>query len=103
MVGTNGHTPPIMEYVIEFYMGIGKTTIAFLLISIIGVPIGKTYGLDHINMEVQQSKFIVLQFQSLSSSAFQLLDLLLVKSIEFIIIDGWKFYNYDWFSGFAIK
>jgi hypothetical protein len=39
----------------------------------------------------------------LSSSAFQLLDLLLVKSIEFIIIDGWKFYNYDWFSGFAIK
>jgi hypothetical protein len=88
MVGTNGLTPPIIEYMIEFHMGIGKVTIAFVLINIIGVPIGKTYGLDHINMEVQQLKFIVLQFQSLSSSASQLLDLLLVKSIEVIIIDG---------------
>jgi hypothetical protein len=83
MASVNGHTPPIVEYIIEFHMGIGKVTIAFVLISIIGVPIRKTYGLDHIN-----TKFIVFQFQLLSSSASQLLDLLLVKSIELIIIDG---------------
>jgi hypothetical protein len=46
MAGTNGRTPPIMEYVIKFHMGISKVTIAFVLINIIGVPIGKTYGFD---------------------------------------------------------
>jgi hypothetical protein len=46
MVGTNGHTPLVMQYVIKFHMGIGKVTIAFVLINIINVPIGKTYVLD---------------------------------------------------------
>jgi hypothetical protein len=45
-------------------------------------------GWTHINMEVQQSKFVVFQFQPLSSSDFQLLDLLLDRSIELTIING---------------
>jgi hypothetical protein len=41
-------------------MGISKDIIAFMLINIINVPIGKTYGLTHTNMEVQQLKVVVL-------------------------------------------
>lgn len=46
MASTDGHTPPIMENVIKFHMGISKVTIAFALINNIDVPIGETYGLD---------------------------------------------------------
>jgi hypothetical protein len=88
MASTNGRTPPIMEYIIKFHMGIGKVTIAFVLINIIGVPIRKSYGLDPYQYGVQQYEFIVFQFQPLSSSTSQLLDLFLVKSIKLIIING---------------
>jgi hypothetical protein len=65
----DGHTPPTMEYVIGFHMGIGKVIIRFVLIGIIDVPIGKTYGFNSCtNMEVQQLEVIFVQTMLLSSS-----------------------------------
>jgi hypothetical protein len=43
VVGTDGHTPFDIRYVITFHMGISKVVIMFVPIDIIDVPSGKTY------------------------------------------------------------
>jgi hypothetical protein len=60
VVGTDGHTFPVLGYVIRFHMGINKNIITFMFIDIINVPIGKAYGFDHTNMEVQRLEVVVL-------------------------------------------
>lgn len=69
MDNVDGHTPPTMEYVIGFHMGISKVVIRFVLIGIIDVPIGKAYEFNPCtNMEVQQSKVFFVQTLLLSSN-----------------------------------
>jgi len=79
VVGIDGHVPLIMEHIIKFQMGISKIIITFVCLLASSVfPLEKHKGLTHTNMEVQQSK-VVIQSLLLSSSTFQLLDLLLTN------------------------
>jgi hypothetical protein len=79
VVGIDGHVPFIIEHIIGFQMGIGKVVIMFVcLLASLMFPLEKHMGLIQTNMEVQQSKIVVIQSLLLSSSAFQLLDLLLI-------------------------
>ncbi len=80
VVDIDGYVLLIMEHIIRFQMGIGKVIIIFVcLLASSMFPLEKHVGLTHINMEVQQSKVIVIQSLLLSSNTFQLLDLLLTN------------------------
>jgi hypothetical protein len=66
------------KHVIGSQLGIGKVVIPFVcLLASPMYPLEKHMVLTHTNMEAQQSKVVVIQSLLLSSSTFQLLDLLL--------------------------
>jgi hypothetical protein len=80
VVDIDGYALFVMEHIIGFQMGIGKVIIIFVcLLASLMFPLEKHMGLTHTNMEVQQSKVVVIQSLLLSSNASQLLDLLLTN------------------------
>jgi hypothetical protein len=87
VVGTDGCTTLFMEYVIGFHMGIGKVTIAFVLINIIGFPIGKTYGWDPYQY---RGTIVGGCFSSISVvvlKCFSTLGFIIDRLVDFTIID----------------